>query len=537
MCNDTVSSIDRPPLNVRSALRSDTADRKYRQTLAAGAVMALSFFLLVLFVEVFDAPRVLAAAIVVVAALPLLLWPQAATVLTAFLLYINFPAILTKQLGMPEIVAGSFILLLGLPLIHYLVLRRERLRVDSTWGWMLVFLLALLISSLGAIDKTIALGRVQGYLFEGVLLYLLVINSIRSMTTLRRVIWAALAAGSLVSALSLYQDATGSYTQEFGGLAYRNYVVAADSPDREGPARRETWDRAQGPVNEPNRFAQIMVVLLPLAVFTYRNGGSTAARLGAAAAGLLIFGGMLLTLSRGAFLTLVLIAAAMAAMRWVRTSHLLACAVVLLFAIPIVSPHFVPRMLSIVNVGDLIGGGPADAGAADGAMLGRTTVMLAALHTFLDHPAVGVGPGQFPPFYVAAYSDNPEIKFRDLRGASRRAHNLYLEMAAETGLIGLTTFLAIVLLLVRELWRARQRWLAADPERAELATAFCLSLLAYLTTAVFLHVSYQRYYWFLIAMAGATLHVLHARRLQDRSVPVQSMPRTRPGVRIAAIEK
>ncbi len=35
-----------------------------------------------------------------------------------------------------------------------------------------------------------------------------------------------------------------------------------------------------------------------------------------------------------------------------------------------------------------------------------------------------------------------------------------------------------------------------------------LSLLTYLVTAIFLHLSYERYYWFLLALAGVTARIL-----------------------------
>mgnify|MGYP006176969325 CR=1 FL=1 len=47
-------------------------------------------------------------------------------------------------------------------------------------------------------------------------------------------------------------------------------------------------------------------------------------------------------------------------------------------------------------------------------------------------------------------------------------------------------------------------WLNRRPELADLATGFILALGAYLGTGVFLHLSYERYYWILIALAAAT---------------------------------
>jgi O-antigen ligase len=145
----------------------------------------------------------------------------------------------------------------------------------------------------------------------------------------------------------------------------------------------------------------------------------------------------------------------------------------------------------------------------DGPTRGRVTEMLAALKVFLDHPILGVGPGQYTPFYSKEYQLDPDIAFRYLP-KTRRAHTLYFEMAAETGFLGITTFMAIVLLVMTRLWHMRRRWLYIRPDLAHLATAFLLSLVAYLGTAVFLHFSFQRYYWLLLAVAGAALQVLRS---------------------------
>lgn len=474
----------------------------------------------------FGAGYVLLALVAAALATTLVVWPEGATLLVVFLLYVNFPAILTKQHGAPEAAAGSFILLLGLPLVHHLIAARGRLKVDTTFQLMVLLLLVYAASSFAAVDRSIALGRIWLYLLEGLLLYWLMVNVIPSVGTLRRVVWAVLAAGSLVSLLCIYQDFTGDYRQEFGGLAYRNFVTAVEEEEeavaaspREG---RETWNRAQGPVNEPNRFAQIMIVLLPLAVFMHRTARAAGPRLAAGGAGVLILIGTLLTLSRGAMVTLLLMTIAMAAVRWVRTSHVAIAAAVVVLAIPIVTPFFIPRVLSIVNAGAVVRG-DADV-YRDGAVLGRTTSMLTSLNVFLDHPVLGVGLGQYSRFYSLEYSRNPDVQFRDLR-EPRRAHTLYFEAAAETGLIGLVTFLSIVGYLLRRLWGARRALLERDRYAADLATALSMSLIAYLITALFLHLSYQRYYWFLIALASAALHVIAAR--QSRAGGSSAAPRTR----------
>ena len=297
----------------------------------------------------------------------------------------------------------------------------------------------------------------------------------------------SLVAGSLLGGLCLYQDLTGSYRQEFGGLAYRDYVEAEDISVPGKPKERRDWIAAQGPLNEPNRFAQIMIVLLPLAMFMHRCAGSTLARRAAAVAGGLILIGVLLTLSRGAIVTLVLMAAAMIPLRWVRPAHVALggparggpAAVRAVFPDPAHQHH--ERDVSAERRSLAIR-------QADGAIRGRTTEMLSALHVFLDYPLVGVGPGQFAPFYFEPYGQQADIKFRDIR-RPRRAHTLYFELAAELGIIGLSFFLAIVGMLVRRLWQCRTYWLPRDRESADLASALALSLMVYMVTGIFLHLS------------------------------------------------
>jgi putative inorganic carbon (HCO3(-)) transporter len=473
------------------------------------AAAVIATIVVSLLVRLFDAPVVLVALVGVSAAVGVVMRTELATLLAVVLLYINVPAIMTQRHGIPEGVAGAFILLLGVPLAQRLIVRRQAVLFDVTFLLMLALLGTLLLSSVQAVDMGIAFARVRGYVFEGLLLYWLLVNVVRDLHTLRRVIVALLAVGALVSALCLYQDLTGSYRQDFWGLAPRDYVPAEDTGPTAAPVRR-SWDRAQGPVNEPNRFAQTMIVLLPLAIFMYRRTRSRWSRNLAAAAGVLILIGVLLTMSRGALLTLLLMGGAMIALRWLRPSRFVAGTVALALLVPLVAPFFLTRVQSITNVTYLFSDDPAAIRQADGAIRGRTTEMLAALLVFADHALTGVGPGQFSPFYFEKYGQTADIKFRDIR-KPRRAHTMYFELAAELGVLGLIVFVAIAGLLVRRLWLVRRYWLPRRPEYADLAAACALSVGAYLSTAMFLHLSYQRYYWFLIAVASATAHLLRER--------------------------
>lgn len=473
------------------------------------------------------APALLALAIGLGGSISLLVWPELATIAVVFLLYTNIPTIASQLHGVPRFAAASFVLLLGVPLLHHLVLRHEKPRMDRPFVLMLAYLAVLLLSSLFARDAGIAQGQIGTFLLEGVVLYWLVINVIRRWSSLTRVIWTVLAAGSLLGALSLYQGATGSYQNDFGGLAQRDAYfdnVPGDVP------RMRLSQRAGGPVGDgdPNRYAQIMVVLLPLALFQMRRARTRTWRICAAGAGILILSGVLLSYSRGAFVVLALLLGAAALLRWVRPIHLVTSLLALGILVATVAPTYYQRVATLGTAADLVEGGSS--ASADGSIRGRATEMLAALRVFLDHPLIGVGPGQYLPFYSVDYQQSSVTRFRNLRN-NRRAHILYFELAAETGFLGFTAFMLIVLVLLLQLWRARRRWAHVRPEFADLATAFWLSIVAYLGTALFLHLSYQRYYWFLIALAAAALQVMRAELPEDsgRRLPRQSgegsMPR------------
>jgi hypothetical protein len=67
------------------------------------------------------------------------------------------------------------------------------------------------------------------------------------------------------------------------------------------------------------------------------------------------------------------------------------------------------------------------------------------------------------------------------------------------------------------LYRGAQQWRERDPDRALLASSFFFALFAYLACAVFLHLSYQRYFWVLLALASSAIWALR-RETEDELV-------------------
>jgi hypothetical protein len=472
--------------------------------------------LLAISVAHLDALIVLAAMLGVVALAVLTVWTDGAMLLAVFVLYSNIAVVLRNTSLPPAALAASSALLLVVPAAHQVFVRRERPRVDGVLALMAILLVARFVSTFAAKDGFIALGVIGQYAAEGIALYWLLLNVIRSRQRLTRVMWMAVLTAAFLATLSVYQEATGSYTQQFGGLAPRElrHVLAAQAEGRAAPESDDgdvgVADRAAGPVGDPNRYAQILLVVAPFAVFFFWNAPTRRLRLVAALAAGLVLGGVVVTYSRGAFLTMGGMVAMLVVLGHVRLRH----AVLGLAAVSIVTvaaaPTYVGRMATIMTSSALIN---SDAERApDGAIRGRATEMFAALAVFVDHPILGVGPGQYVPFYSQRYQLKEEIKFRDLP-RPRQAHNLFLAVGAESGAVGLALFLAIPGLLARRLLEARRYWSIRESKYAHVATAFLFSLIAYFGTGLFLHLAFERYFWFLLGTAGAAVKVLRTEAL------------------------
>ena len=130
------------------------------------------------------------------------------------------------------------------------------------------FLGALFLTAALSSEPVVARKAVGTYLTEGLILYLLVSNAVRSTRTLNRVVWILIIAGSLLGAISIYQELTHTYTNNYGGLAQ---VDRVDSGGGFNIAPEESDEkilrpRLGGPLGSENRYAQIMVVLMPLAL-------------------------------------------------------------------------------------------------------------------------------------------------------------------------------------------------------------------------------------------------------------------------------
>lgn len=416
------------------------------------------------------------------------------TIVAFFIILLtNTATIAVKFHGVPFIIGAAFPLLLFFPLLNYIIFKRERVVIIP----MMIFLLGLafveIVGSLFAVRIDVAVEELFTFVVEGIAIYVLVINVIRSEKTLKRVILAIMVSTIILGIFPIFQQITGTFDNDYWGYAQ---IPGRGFTTSESLIGEETQERLAGAIGEKNRFAQIMLLLTMICVPQIVSSPSWQGRSLALVASVIGFAAMILPFSRGNAVGFVLMLIIGVFLRFISIRQLLTIvllAVIMLFLFP----QYSSRLLSLQDSFSWIAGNAGDS-EVDGATRGRATTMLAALIVFSENPIIGAGPGQY--VYLSQDVAN-DLGLRYFSGG-REAHNLYLDVAANTGIIGLFCLMSIITLSIKQLMDTRNRWQEERPDIAGIATGLALALIAYATTGIFLHFSYIRYFWVIVAVAN-----------------------------------
>lgn len=456
-----------------------------------------------------DAPLlVVVGASVLFLAIAMVLRPDVATITGIGLIYSNLAVVLVRFHGAPGFVAAMVPLLLVVPLARDLVVRRLPVVAPQPLRWLLVLFGIYLVSALFSADTKRSWDEVVVFITEGLLLYFLIINVVRSPEMLRAVTWVLLGGGALVSIAVVHQAVTGNYDSNYFGLAQPDALIKTGVTTLRGDV---LVPRMAGSIGETNRFAQTMLMLVPLGIFRAISERSMLLRVTAGGMTLLMTLAVVLSFSRGAAVGLAALVLALLVLRMIKVQYVIAMLLVLVMIL-IAFPQYTNRITSLAGVGGLDSTGTS---AVDNSLLSRATETLSAALVMVDHPVVGVGPGMFPVYYEA-YANTVGILVRN--DIERQAHNLYLGFGAELGVPGLIVFLLIAYSVVRMLLAARRASIVKRPDLERLTTPFLLALMTYYVTGMFLHLSFARFYWVMLAVATAAA-VITLREMSSAEEP------------------
>jgi putative inorganic carbon (HCO3(-)) transporter len=408
--------------------------------------------------------------------------------LLVFITYTRLSDIAVHIYNAPS-VAKSFIVILLIGIFIRWIVTQERPR-----GLLLPTLLVVAYGLVGFTSLLYAPNQQAvteslGNYLKDVLIALAVVALLKKPYQFRNVIYTMLVIGIFIGTISVHQYVTGNYTNNYGGFAVAEYMNIVGETN---------GYRLSGPVGDPNFFAQVMVVLALLGVERLLHEKSLFWKIMAGWAAAVSTLTVVFTFSRGATIALVL---SLVIFFWIyklRPSQLIVIITLGVAMLLFAPPTYYQRVLSI---GDIL---PTSNGEInirkDQAIQGRASENLTAWVMLMDRPLTGVGLSNFS--YL--YQDYSKSLGLAPSATNRSPHNLYLEVAAETGVIGLAVFLTMIALAMRSVLSARRRFIEAGMEDyADLATGFAIAFGGYLLAALFVHAAYPRYFYLLIGIAFA----------------------------------
>lgn len=364
---------------------------------------------------------------------------------------------------------------------------------------MLALLAALSLSLLGAQSYREGLPELLKWT-QVLALYL----AVAALLPRRRAGWlvaALLVAGAAQALLGLYQFLTQTGPDAFILLG--------------------RFMRAYGAFGQPNPYAGYLGLVAPLSIslalwaWSGRNRAGVSLRLVLPALALLISAGLLVSWSRGGWLAFVAAVAVVVLAHTRRAAPLVlalaalaALAVLVLGGIDLLPPSVAGRLADLREYVGLVDIARSEVTDANFSVIERIAHWQAALGMWRDHLWLGVGVGN----YAVAYAAYNLPRWYEPLG---HAHNVYLNFAAEAGLLGL---LAYLWLWLASLWQA-VRTAALDDRFAAAVGAGVLGALVHASVHNLFDNLWVQHIYLTLALLLGLLFVLTANQRTEGTTP------------------
>ena len=323
---------------------------------------------------------------------------------------------------------------------------------------VLLFCLSGLLSIPLAINPPIAWREFSGTFIRCIVMFIVVVNVVRTKARLKGLLFLALAAGIWLSVEAINQ--------------YREGLMLIEGYRASG--------KGSGIFGNSNDMALHVVTVFPITITLLFGSKGVARKLFYGACAALLLGGIVLSYSRGAFLSLIVVIIFLALRIGPRHRLGLVMAVVMLggAALLLAPDKYGGRLLSIFD-SSLDPGGSADA---------RRGELWRSLYVAIRHPLLGIGMGNY----------QAEMSYRGLV-----THNSYTQVAAEMGAAALACYTMFIVAPLRKLGQIGRETFEArsNSNYYYLAVGLQASLLGYMVCSFFLSVAYAWYVYYLVAFA------------------------------------
>ena len=386
----------------------------------------------------------------------------------------KFPAL--QPLHLAEVCALVGILPM---LVHRLTRRTAAFRVTPETIGLLVFGAAIVGTAPFSIWPGGALDVFTDSYLKVVVVFVLMLNTLTTTARLEKLTWLILLCTGLIAALSVVNYARGVNLIEDGRLA--------------GPIG--------GIFGNPNDLALNMVTFIPIAmVIAISRRHSAARRATAAVIVAMMLATVVFTKSRGGLIGLVTAITVLSMLGGsVRRGFGAITILAVLVATPFMPTSFWNRMTTIFDQ-------EQDAKEYTGSYEARQLVAEDGINTFFAFPLTGVGAGQFKNY------NPPERKTHWLE-----THNVLIQVAAETGIVGLLAFLFLLARAAGAAFSTRRivrdrSWLSfmsrthrEDAARgiAEHTVGLTAGLAGFFVCSLFASVAYNWTFYYVLALLVA----------------------------------
>jgi O-antigen ligase len=411
-------------------------------------------------------------------------------VVLIFTAYTRLSDILIQYHGFPSF-AKPFLVVLVLSIFLRWAIFHER---PNGWGYPILLFGLLSLAGFASLIYSPVPDRVFERLLDDmkdVIIAIVVIILLQSNQAFRRVIWTLIITGIFLGSLTVFQYFTGTFDNIYGGFAVSlEHQIISGVDDH----------RATGPMDDPNFFAQIMVVLVPISFERFLHEGKFRFRLLALWCLVVSILTIILTYSRGGLIAVLAALLVLFIVYPPKPTHvpvIIFSLAVFFFYLP---PNYLERLFTLQAFFE-----PRNTSRLEERSLqGRLSENLTALEMIKTNPLFGVGLNSYS-YLFPAYSK----KLGLARVATEReAHNMFLEVVAEIGLIGFFIFSILLIAAFHSILTARNIFLAArQTDYAGMATGLFAGIFGYFVAAAFVHNAFPRFFYLLLGIAFAMDYV------------------------------
>lgn len=374
-----------------------------------------------------------------------------------------------------------------LALLLFLIIWRFVIYGDRPSGWKRATSIFLVISSwlisiIVADDFSHAILSFQKFL-ENAILAFVVIFFIKDKSDLKFIIWAILLAGAFMASISVFQNITSTFDNFYWG--YGGWIEATTG----GTSNH----RLAGPYGNPNAYAQVLVVIVPLALDRLWHEKKIQYRFLAGYIFVVCTLAIFFTYSRNGFVTLIMTIGFLFIMRrpkFVSLAITLLSGIILLQFLPV---SYAERISTLFQFST-----GSTTQVADESFRGRISENVAAWMMFKDNPLFGVGLDNFQ----VNYQDYSRQIGLDTRREERSPASFYLELLSEQGLVGALLYLVFIGLVFRGLWLSYKKYLLLNMyDSGHMTLAFLVGLVGYMVFYISKNSAYSNVFWILLGIA------------------------------------